>query len=177
MHPAKKMFAAINVIGGIAVLGSYVIWLGANPETRGLLWGGIPEPIRAAYTVSMFAAAFGYFPFSAYFLTAVDADEFRVGTAGFGAVNLLYALALFPSALWMPLTFAVIESSSWWLWIANRVCLAVVGGAAIGLLVVLLTHCPRGPVWFLALAIAGAIPFCAQTALLDATVWPLYFEW
>ena len=32
MHPAKRIFAAVNVIGGIAVLGSYVIWLSANPD-------------------------------------------------------------------------------------------------------------------------------------------------
>ena len=34
MHPQKKQWLAINVLGGVAVLGSYAHGLITHPETR-----------------------------------------------------------------------------------------------------------------------------------------------
>ena len=36
----------INFIGGIAVLGGYVVALINHPHTRNDLWGGVPESLR-----------------------------------------------------------------------------------------------------------------------------------
>jgi hypothetical protein len=60
------------------------------------------------------------------------------------------------------------------MWAAVRVDLAFVGLGALGLLVSLLTldsPVPRGRT----LAVIGLLPFCLQTAVLDASVWPAFF--
>ena len=51
----------LMVIGGIAVLGSYVFGVKNQAGGTSLLWGGIPQAIRPVYTVSMLVAATGYF--------------------------------------------------------------------------------------------------------------------
>jgi hypothetical protein len=63
----------------------------------------------------MFLAAAGYFAFTYFILFRLNPDKTRVMARqplGFGVFNFLYAVILFPSALWMPLTFLTIEQSS-----------------------------------------------------------------
>ena len=59
MHMDKRRLALVVVIGGILVLGSYVHGIVTNPETRGDVWGGVPQAIQPLYTVSMLLAAAG----------------------------------------------------------------------------------------------------------------------
>jgi len=48
MSPEKRAFLLNNVVGGLAVLGSYAIWL-ANPSNDGgALWGSIAGAGRTA---------------------------------------------------------------------------------------------------------------------------------
>ncbi len=178
MHPAKRTMLWINVLGGVAVLGSYAWGIATHPETSGQVWGGVPEWLKPAYTVSMLSAAVGYFLFSGYLLFAVDPDRARfAGGAGFGLVHAVYLLVLVPSALWMPLTFRMLEAPSGGLWLAIRGVLALVGLGSLGLVAALCTVAPRGSRVGHALAIVGALAFAVQTALLDALVWPAYFPY
>jgi hypothetical protein len=175
MHPAHRAMIWINVLGGAAVLGSYA-WGIATHANPGAVWGGVPEWLKPFYTVSMLAAAGGYFLFSGFLLFGVDAERARfAGGWGFGLVNALFLLILVPSALWMPLTFRMLDAPSPGLWIAIRVVLALVGIGSVGLLVAVATVAPRTPVALHALAVAGLVAFAIQTALLDAIVWPAYF--
>jgi hypothetical protein len=75
----------------------------------------------------------------------------------------------------MPLTFQLLGGWDPALWIAIRIVLALVGIGSLGLLAALLTLSPVASRGWRALAVAGAVAFCVQTALLDATVWPAYF--
>jgi hypothetical protein len=84
-------------------------------------------------------------------------------------------MILLPSALWMPLTFAMLESPSEGLWWTIRLTLAAVGICSLGLLAGLVAVRPRSPSLAHKLAIAGSLAFCLQTAILDALVWPAYF--
>ena len=59
MHPRTLTTVAVNVVGGTAVLGSYWLGLAGDPEAGTKLWGGVPESIRPAYTVSMLLAIAG----------------------------------------------------------------------------------------------------------------------
>jgi hypothetical protein len=158
------------------VLGSYVHGIATNPATRGGVWGGVPETLQPLYTVSMLAAAAGYFAFSYFVFFRLEPAGTRIGGRfGFGALNLLYLLILAPSALWMPLTFAMLEAPSDTLWLAIRVTLFAVGIGSLGLLAALLavrTPSSSPARW---IAVAGSIAFCFQTAVLDALVWPAYF--
>ena len=68
MEKSQRTLVAINVLGGMAVLGSYAWGAFARPDGMGALWGGVPESIRGFYTINMFLAAFGYFLFTPYII-------------------------------------------------------------------------------------------------------------
>jgi len=173
---ANGVFVALNVLGGIAVLGSYVYGLSAHPETRGGVWGAVPDILRPLYTASMLLAALGYFPMTGYVLLRLARSPVRVGPFGFGVFHACYAAILLPSAVWMPLTFAMLEQPSPALWAAIRTVLALVAAGSLGVAVCLVAARPRdrGPFW--RLAVAGCILFCNQTVLLDALLWPYFWD-
>ena len=175
MHPQKKTWLAINAVGGVAVLGSYVHGLLTHPDTRNELWGNIPPELQAVYGVTMWLAAGGYFFFSYYFLVRTEADEVRFGRFGFGLINALYALIMIASAAWMPLTFAYLDEPSSALWLAVRIDLLGVGIDSIGLIVALFTMKPRAEGLTAVLALLGLLFFAVQTAFLDPLVWPQFF--
>jgi hypothetical protein len=175
MHPQKRAMLWINVLGGIAVLGSYAHGFGTHPTASEALWGGVPQGIRPLYTVGMVSAAAGYFAFT-YFLLRSNPERVRIDASfGFGLLNGLYIGILVPSALWMPLTFTMLAQPSTSLWYAIRIVLAVVGLASIGLLGSLIRLRPQRPAWAYWLAVVGGVAFSIQTAVLDALIWPTYF--
>jgi hypothetical protein len=176
MHPQRRSLLALNVVGGLAVLGSYAWGIAANPETRGAVWGGVPESLKPLYTTSMLLAALGYFLYSHLVFLRLDPEKtVLAGGFGYRAFHFLYTLVLLPSALWMPLTFAMLAAPGAGLWLAIRLVLALVGLGSLGLVAAVATAGPlRAPV-ARALAVFGALAFAFQTALLDALVWPAYF--
>lgn len=175
-HPYKIWLWAINILGGTAVIASYAIGIITHPQTRGALWGNVPKALLPWYTVSMLAAAAGYCAFSYYILFRVDPEGATVaGRFSYGVFPWLYALILVPSALWMPLTFAMIGNPSPLLWVAVRVVLGVTGIASLLLLAAIIALEPHEPVWPHRIAVVGCAAFSLQTAFLDALVWPYYF--
>jgi hypothetical protein len=178
-HQANRAWRSLlwlNVLGGIAVLGSYVYGLASNPLTRGALWGELPEALRPFYTVNMFLAAAGYFAFSSFVFRRLDPERTRIaGGFGFRAFHVLYAAILVPSALWLPLTFEMLEAPSAALWLAIRVSLALVGLGSLGLMSAVASAAPYSAPGARRAALVGAFFFSLQTALLDALVWPAYF--
>jgi len=177
MHTKKWLMLLINVIGGAAVLGSYVWGFQTYPGAGDVLWGGVPENIRPFYTANMFVAAAGYFVFVFFTLFRLSPSETRVfGRFGFGLFNLIYAAILIPSALWMPLSLLAVELNSPALVWLVRFDLAVVGLASLGLFLSLLKVKPARPRWAQTLAVIGSIGFCIQTVLLDAIIWGALFS-
>jgi hypothetical protein len=170
MSGPRTRFIALNLAGGIAVLASYVLGLSGGAEG---IWGGVPESWKPVYTGSMLLAAAGYFPFTYYFLTRFDpAPDERVG---WSAVLVCYALVLVCSALWLPLTSRMLTTPSSGLWAMIRIDLLLVGIGAVGLLLILLWRRARDGSPAFWLAVVGLLPFCWQTAILDALVWPAFF--
>jgi hypothetical protein len=172
----RARFALLNLAGGSAVLASYAYGFATHPAARGDLWGGVPEGLRPLYTLSMLLAAAGYFPFTGYLLFGFRPERQRVaGRAGWDPFPWLYAAVLFPSALWLPLTFRMLEAPGDLLWWGIRLVLALVAAGSLGVLFALLSLRPREPrgAWWL--AVLGCAAFCFQTALLDALVWPHFF--
>lgn len=174
MHRQRRRLILINVLGGVAVLGSYAWGLATQPDP-GRVWGGVPPTLQPLYTVSMLLAAAGYFPFSYLVIFRIDPERVRIGGFGYDIFALLYALILAPSALWMPLTFGMLAAPSAALWLAIRLVLFAVGAGSLGMLAALILRRPRSIDALDIAAIAGCIAFCVQTALLDALVWPAYF--
>jgi hypothetical protein len=176
MDSQQIALASMIAVGGILVIGSYVQGIRAHPATRNDAWGHVPKRLMPYYTRSMLLAAAGFFLFTYFVLFRVEPDEMDLANVfGFWWFILLYALVLFPSALWMPLTFRILERPSRRLWWAIRVTLAIVGLGSLGLLATLLALEQREPAVYYWLAIAGTVFFCIQTAVLDALIWPVYF--
>lgn len=172
----RIIFLIVNVVGGVAVLGSYAYGLLTEAALRGRLWGSIPEAWRPLYTVNMFLAAGGYFFFTAYFLMrALPSGVLYFSRLGFGWIILLYAALLLCAALWMPLTFTMLKAPSDSAWLAVRSVLIVTGAASLTLLVSLLASDGERSDWLFWAAVAGLVPFTLQTAILDALIWPRYF--
>lgn len=176
MNDARRSLLWLNVVGGILVLGSYAWGVASHPETRGAVWGGVPESLKPLYTTSMALAALGYFAYGFFVFLRLDPPRTRVaGGYGFGVFHLLYGLVLLPSALWMPLTFAMLDAPSAALWIAIRTVLALVGIGSLGLVAAVATAGPASAPVARTVAVLGAVAFAFQTAVLDAIVWPAYF--
>jgi hypothetical protein len=176
MTADKRTLVLINLLGGFAVLGSYIYCLATNPTTRSNLWGNVPDELRPAYTISMLLATAGYFAFSHFVLFRIDARAARIGGSyGYRLFLWVYAGILAPSALWMPLTLRMFEAPSSELWIAIRIVLGLVGASSLLLVWAIAAARPAGPGWARALALVGAVAFAVQTAVLDALVWPYYF--
>ena len=174
--PDARRLAALNLVGGACVLASYAWGFLARPEAVGALWGGVPESIRPLYTLNMLLAAAGYFLFTPFILLRLPPDGTQVaGGFGYRFFHAAYALVLLPSALWMPLTFALVEHPSEALFWLVRLDLALVAVGSLGLLFALLGLARPRPARGRGLAIAGLVHFCIQTAVLDAVVWPAFF--
>lgn len=173
--PLRRNFALLNVFGGVLVLATYGWGAVAESTMMASLWGGVPEAIRPLYTVNMFLSAGGYFFFAPYILLRVDSDRQDVlGRFGYSLFSKFMLLVLVPSAGWLPLTSMMLSHPSPWLWFIIRVDLALVAVGSLGLLVSLWTlRPPLGP--GRVAAVAGLVPFCIQTVLLDALIWPAYF--
>ena len=178
LHPLKRYLVWLNVFGGLAVLGSYAYGFVAHASTVGAVWGGVPQGLRPLYTWSMLAAAAGYFAFSFFVLFRLDPRAARISDrVGYAGFLWLYALILLPSALWMPLTFTMLEAPGAALWWVIRLVLASVGVGSLGLLLAIYSVKPARATIARGVALAGALAFVFQTAVLDAIVWPAFFPY
>ena len=177
MEIQKIVLLVINIIGGIAVIGSYIFGLRGQEGGANVLWGGVPINIRPVYTVSMILSALGYFAFLYYIFFRLDPSQVSIaGISGFTMFYVIFLGILIVSAFWMPLTNIYVSNSSTGIWIGIRFVLAVVGLASIGLLVALLTLQGKVPGTAYWLAVAGSAYFAFHTAVLDAIVWAALFK-
>ena len=177
MAKQQIILLVINILGGIAVIGSYFFGLKAQAGGASALWGSVPVNIRPVYGISMILAALGYFAFSYFiFFKLVPGEVSIAGRFGFSLFYAIFLIILIPSALWMPLTNLYVANPSAGMWIGIRTVLALVGLASIALLWALLTlqtKVPHIPYW---LAVAGSAYFAFHAAILDAIVWAALFK-
>jgi hypothetical protein len=176
MQPRKRTLLWIVLVGGTAVLVSYAYSLGFDPAVQAALWGGVSPALLPGYVTSMALATAGFFAFTSYLLIPVNPDRARIaGRFGYSLFQGLYGMILVPSALWLPLTSAMVQQPSSPLWLGIRLVLALVGLGSVGLLLALLTWRPRQPARAYWLAVAGSVAFCFQTVVLDLFVWTALF--
>jgi hypothetical protein len=177
MTTPQIILLVINIIGGGAVIGSYIFGLNAQTGGANVLWGGVPENIRPVYFVSMLLSALGYFAFLYYIFFRLDPAQISIaGVTGFTMFYVIFLVILIPSAFWMPLTNMYVGNPGPGLWIAVRTVLALVGLASIALLVALLTLQGKVPGTAYWLAVAGSGYFAFHTAILDAIIWAALFK-
>jgi len=176
MNKHRVILLVINILGGAAVIGSYIFGINAQPGGADALWGGVPENVRLLYTISMLIAAVGYFLFLYYLLFKVNPDEARAcGSFGFGVFHLIFAAILLPSALWMPFTNVYLANPATLTWVGVILVLATVGIASLSLAITLMKLKPVAALMPHRLAVAGAVYFTFHTLVLDAVIWPVLF--
>jgi hypothetical protein len=175
MHKQKLLMLLINLFGGSAVVGSYILGIRAHPGQTEALWGGVPGGLRPIYTANMLLAAVGYLVLFAILMLYVDPDQAQIGKLPFGTFNLLYLLILIPSALWISQTYAVAQAYTPTRWLAILITLGLVGLGSTGMQIAVTMLRPRLPAWKFGLALAGAFFLFLQTGVLDAIVWPLTY--
>lgn len=177
MSVPQIILLIINVIGGAGVVGSYVYGMLTHPGNVSELWGGVPEPMRLIYLLSMILAAIGYFSFIYFILFRLIPAEVKIaGRFNFSLFYVIFLGILIPSALWMPLTYSLINEYSTSIWIGIRTVLIIVGLASCALVGALLSINNRRiklPYWS---AVAGSVYFAFHTAILDMIVWPELFQ-
>jgi hypothetical protein len=176
MKSYRWLLLAVNLLGGSAVIGSYIWGLTGRPGAADILWGGVPDPVRPYYTAGMLLAAAGYFAFTYFLLFRMNPNGTKIfGCCDARLFQYLYLGILIPSALWMPATFwAVGNPSVFAVWFVRGV-LILAALFSLGLLTALLGTKPCEPAWAHALAVVGAVCFCLQTVILDAVVWGAAF--
>ncbi len=177
MGAQQIILLVINILGGAAVIGSYIFGLSGQGGGADALWGGVPTGVRPIYGVSMILSALGYFAFIYFILFRLVPDEVVIGGRfGFSLFYTIFLLMLVPSAFWMPLTNMYVSNPTTVIWIAVRTVLAIVGIASIALFLALLSL--KGDrldiAWWL--AIVGSGYFAFHTAVLDAIVWAALFK-
>lgn len=176
MQNQKVILLAINLVGGIAVLGSYVLGINAQPGGADALWGGVPENIRLVYTASMLLAALGYFAFLYYILARLNPAETRIGSRfGFAVFYPVFVAILLPSALWMPLTNVYVSNPDMLTWLGVRLVLFIVAFGSLTLLAALLKIRTDAKSAARYLGIIGSAYFVFHTLVLDAIIWPVLF--
>jgi hypothetical protein len=173
MGTQQIILLIINILGGAAVILSYIYGLKGQAGGANVLWGNVSESIRPLYTVSMILSAISYFAFIYYILFRIDPGTSNISYYLFFAI---FIVILGASAFWMPLTNMFVNNGGTGLWIAVRGVLALVGLGSIALFWVLLSLSPetRGLAYWL--AVAGAGYFAFHTAILDGIVWAALFK-
>ena len=176
MDIQKIIFLIVNVVGGLGVLGSYFIGFATHPGASEKLWGNVTPLLKSVYTVTMPLAAIGYFLFAYFILFQLDSKKAMIGDFfGFEALTVIFIIILLPSAMWMPLTFKMIEAPNLQLWWAIRIVLLVIALASLALICALLSLNQREPAWSYWLAVIGSVLFFVETGIMDAFIWPAYF--
>jgi hypothetical protein len=172
MSRAQWIVLVINIVGGVAVLGSYWHGLRSIPNAADALWGGVPAGARPLYTVAMVGATLGYFVFGFHLLFGVDASAMELPFGlGYSVFSAVFVIILLPSALWLPLSAAYIAEPSEGLWWAIRGVLWLVATGSVALVALLYGLRSTSPEFFWWPAVIGAGLFAFQTAVLDGIVW------
>jgi hypothetical protein len=170
--PEARRLIVLILVGGPLVLVSYTLVFASSSEMRVALWGGVPEHYRWLYTVSMFAAAAGFFAFTYAFLFAAPASA---ANPDHDALAIAYALVLFPSAAWLPLTLIYLKLPSDWMWWIVRADLFGVAAGSLLILAYAFQFARALPTAPTIAAVIGALAFAWQTLGLDALAWPASF--
>jgi len=177
MDSRQIILLLINVIGGVAVIGSYVLGFSTHQQGANALWGGVPLSTRTIYTASMLLSALGYFAFIYFTLFRLDTAGVKIAASfNYSLFYVIFAVILGASALWMPLTFSYLSNYSTGVWILVRLVLILVALGSIGLVLALLGIPPRPSGSAYWLAVAGAAYFAFHTTVLDAVIWPMLFK-
>lgn len=171
-------FLIINLIGGIAVLGGYLVCLYVYPDQREALWGGVQSGWQSVFTVSMLMAAAGYLVFSYGILFKSSPDGFSskyLDTRH--AISLLCMVFLISAAIWMPATISYLKTNNsiWWILSVTSLWITAISLFTVTTLVIV---CPLTipSTFYRVLTISGISYITFHCLILDAIIWVSRFH-
>ena len=97
------MFLIVNVIGGIFVVGGYVVGFSLFSEAKETMWGGINSSQKPIFQISMIFAALGYLLFCYIAMFKFGHNWSNLMDIDAVIVLILSASFLMSAALWLPL--------------------------------------------------------------------------
>jgi len=167
---SHSLFWPLNIVGGIAVLGSYLLGFVNHRSEMAGMWGGVESSWRPIYGISMLAAAFGYLAMVSY--VQRNGSQFSKGT--WIAIYVSLLMILLPSALWMSTTLLYIANPSATGWLMVKLVLLMVAAGGLALLATIWrssTAVSGGSLW----AVVGLLLFAFHTTVLDGIIWTAKF--
>ena len=175
---ATSTFLIANVIGGLTVLGGYLICLYSFPAQREMLWGNIHGGLRYSFTVSMLLAAAGYLTFAYGVLFESNPTEFSSRLLNTKhAMSILCMIFLLSSASWMPATITYLKTRKTIWWIISVISLWI---TAISLftatLIVISSPFAISSTSYRILTICGISVITYHCLVLDAIIWVSRFH-
>ena len=175
---ATITFLIVNLVGGSAVLGGYLICLYMFPDQRETLWGAVQGGWRSVFAVSMLIAAAGYLAFLYVILFKSNPVEFSsrfLDTKH--AISIICMIFLISAATWMPATIAYLKTSNSIWWIISVTSLWVTAISLFATTVVVISSPLAIPAMFYRiLAISGISYITFHCLVLDAIIWVSRFH-
>ena len=173
------IFLVINIIGGVLVLGSYLVCFIQFPEERTNLWGEVPKKTQQKIVPFMLLAAAGYLITGWWFWQIVEPNSVSF-PGGFSYVGVIafFAILLALSTAWMPVSILAIKKRSN-IW--KNITIGILAGVSIASCFILFLVCTatvetNGISLGQVLAIVGWSFLCFQTVFLDGILWVLKFH-
>ena len=173
------IFLVINIIGGVLVLGSYLICFTQFPQERTNLWGKVSKKAQQRIVPFMLLAAGGYLVTSWWFWQIIEPDFVSFpGKFTYLSIITLFAILLALSTAWMPVAVLAIRTrSTIWKTATN----SVLTGVSISSLLILFLICTAttetsGTSAGQIIAIAGWCFLSFQTVILDGILWVIKFH-
>jgi hypothetical protein len=177
MSTQQILFLTINLIGGLAVLGSYVIGLGMFPEYREALWGEVRGNLRTGIIISMLFAALGYLAFCYVALFQNGLEDFtKSDWLNSYTFSILVAIFLISATFWMPSAIAYLNfSNTYWLviCIASLWVTAISLAALVGIVITSDVEIIGSVSHYVAIIGIGLITF--HCLVFDAIIWSIMF--
>ena len=174
MEIEQIILLIINIIGGAAVIGSYVFGVRGKSGSADRLWGGMPQKVRPVYYVSMLLSAIGYFFFIYFLLFQVESESVLIADSlGYWIFYIIFIGMLGFSALWMPLTnkMANEPKKSTWIWVRTVLVMVGLFSCALYWAILSIQEGNQGVAYWL--AVAGSGYFAFHTTVLDMLFWPM----
>lgn len=166
MTADQVLFLITIVILGGLVLVSYI--LGAKKlKDINLLWGNLPSKYKKPYMWSMLISALSYAIFTTYLII-------QIGNVDVSVYFFPYIILLLSSTLWIPLVIIYINKKTLLTWIFIRVSLGLTAFASLAILMLVSANTPTTILGYAALV--SIIIFTLHTGVLDAVVWPYYYQ-
>lgn len=177
MKKENIILLLVNIIGGAAVIISYIIPIATYSGPVMDFWGKTPAHLISTYTVFMLLAAVSYLVFTPLLIFKTKAKEVTLyNRFSYRWFSAAYALILIPSIGWMALTQAYLNTPSEILWTIIEIDLLLVGVGSIFLFILFLGMKPKKPTIWYWISIPFLLLFIFQTAILDPFLWTAGFR-